>query len=80
MSARYIGKLPKRNYKTKSVIYKQSFEILRLNHCHQKNGHFLILSEWALIGYLFGIDLKPVGLIFFKFYFQKGIISMGNIG
>ena len=72
MSAHYIPKLSLDNYKTKSVIYKQSFEILRLNHCHQKNGHFLILSEWALIGYLFGIDLKPVGLIFLNFIFKKG--------
>jgi len=43
MSARYIPKLTLDNYKNKSVIYKQSFEILRQT-LSSENGHFLILS------------------------------------
>jgi hypothetical protein len=43
MSARYIPKLTYDYYKNKSVIYKQSFEILRQT-LSSENGHFLILS------------------------------------
>jgi len=39
----YIPKLTLDNYKNKSVIYKQSFEILRQTLSSEK-GHFLILS------------------------------------
>jgi len=40
---RYIPKLHLNNYKNKSVIYKQSFGILRQT-LSSENGHFLILS------------------------------------
>jgi len=43
MSVRYISKLTLDNYKNKSVIYKQSFGILRRTLSSEK-GHFLILS------------------------------------
>ena len=74
MSAGYIPKLTYDNYKNKSVIYKQSFGILRRTLSSEK-GHFLILSGMGSHRTPRGNDLKPKNSFL---NFEKGIISMSN--
>jgi len=70
MSAGYIPKLPLDNYKNKSVIYKQSFGILRRTLSSEK-GHFLILSGMGSHRKPHGYDLKSKNFFFFTLFLKR---------
>jgi hypothetical protein len=67
----YIQKLHLDNYKNKSVIYKQSFGILRQTLSSEKR-HFLILSGMGSHHTPPGNDLKSKNFFFYKLFFKKG--------
>lgn len=70
MSAGYIPKLTLQCYKNKSVIYKQSFEILRRTLSSEK-GFFLILSGMGSHRIPRGNDLKPKNFSFFTLFLKR---------